>query len=116
MASPTMRLPRLIVCLLLAAWLPAANSQEAPMVDAVGAYHQANVMRHRGEQREGDERTRQDRKPVESGTISQQDFDRLMADLRLEYRQRVVRDGQIQADTWLRSRVAELRNRYRRIE
>ena len=116
MAWPTMRLPRQIVCLLLAVWLPAADAQEAPMVDAVGAYHHANVMRHHGERQEGNERPRQGRTPVESGTISQQDFDRLMADLRLEYRQRVVRDGQAQADTWLRSRVAELRNRYRRIE
>ena len=86
------------------------------MVDAVGAYHQANVMRHRGDDQDRNERTRERRKPTEPGTISQQDFDRLMADLRLEYRQRVMRDGQTQADTWLRSRVAELRNRYRRIE
>lgn len=86
----------------------AAGAQDAPMVDAVGAYHQAQVMRHRDE---ADTPRKADTRDA-AGTLSRRQFEALTKQLRAEYGKRVKRDGKPAADRWLRLRVAQLRARY----
>lgn len=93
----------------------------APPIDAVGAYNHANVMA-RPRVSDGKQRARtpllspQPISQEEGGTISKSAFDVIVADLRSEYHRRVARDGTPAADVWLRRNVAELKQRYTRIE
>lgn len=98
---------------------PVAAAQDAPLIDAVGAYNHANVMNRprtdegkpvKGTQGQG--RTISDA----GGAIPRARFDAIVADLRTQYRQRVDRDGKASADAWLKREVETLRQRYTTIE
>lgn len=97
----------------LGAAAPGASAQDAPLVDAVGAYHHANVMT-RPRHDDGAEPARQapDSGQTPQGTLSRQQFDDLVTGLRAEYGRRVDRDGKASADAWLRRAVAGLKERY----
>lgn len=104
-ASPGARLAWALGTALLCV-APDALSQDAPMVDAVGAYHHAHVMGHR-------DRTDAARaKKPQQGALTRRQLQALTASLRVEYGQRVRRDGKPAADRWLNARVAQLKARY----
>ncbi len=96
-----------------------AVAQDAPLIDAVGAYNHANVM-NRPRTDDGKPAAKgetQGKKPANAGaTISKVRFDAIVADLRSQYRHRVDRDGKPDADLWLKREVAALRQRYTTIE
>lgn len=85
---------------------PAGLAQDTPMIDAVGAYQQAQVMRHR------DATAPAPAAKPPAGALSRRQLDALTAALRKEYGQRVQRDGKPAADRWLSARVARLKARY----
>ncbi len=101
--------------LALACASASASAQDAPLIDAVGAYHHANVM---AQPRTGDAKpaTGKATGSQPDRTISRARFDAIVADLRVQYRVRADRDGQADADRWLRQEVAALRQRYTTIE
>lgn len=76
------------------------------MVDAVGAYHHAQVMQHRDQSQAS--RT----KKPQQGALTRRQLEALTAKLRVEYGQRVRRDGKPAADRWLNARIAQLKTRY----
>jgi hypothetical protein len=83
-----------------------ALGQDAPMVDAVGAYHHAQVMGHR------DKTEAARAKKPQQGALTRRQLEALTANLSVEYGQRMRRDGKPAADRWLNARVAQLKARY----
>lgn len=118
----------LLACAIGAAGVVAAASthgQDMPYVDAVGAYHHANVMtppREAGKdtsERRGDPRRIAHAAAAGAdagGAIPRAKFDAIVSDLRLEYHERVTRDGKVSADAWLERSVGALKRRHTTIE
>ena len=94
-------------------------AQDAPLIDAVGAYNHANVMNRprTDDSKPAAKGEAQGKQLADAGTtISKARFEAIVADLRSQYRHRVDRDGKPDADLWLKREVAALKQRYTTIE
>jgi len=123
-ASATLALAIGATGLALFAGSPAC-AQDMPHVDAVGAYNHANVMtrpRTADKDAAGPEPEAENPRQTSvarneaGGTISQRHLDRIVSDLRVEYHDRVARDGKASADAWLARSVDALKRRYTAVE
>lgn len=100
---------RLILGLSLLVGATSAAAQDVPIIDGVGAYNHSQVMRHRD--RSADEKRTHAPDAEELGhkrlmALSPEARRALIA-LKPELDRRVKRDGEVAANRWFESKVAE---------